>query len=66
MVDLTVQEARALLAEYGAMVARRDEILTAGRRAGLSVTEISQLTGHSRQTIAAAILAQKQLREGTE
>ena len=58
VLDLTIGQARTLIAEYAGWLARRDEIVLSVRAAGMSKVEIMQATGHSRTTID-RILARK-------
>ncbi len=48
---MEIGEARAALADWKRTADRRDEILRGAYRAGVTVTEISQITGVSRTTI---------------
>jgi hypothetical protein len=55
MDTLSRAEAQGMLAEWGAMIRRRDDLIRAGLRTGLSISEVSRLTGCSRATIYRAI-----------
>lgn len=50
-MELPISQARELLIELGAIWQSRDERIRTGYDSGLSVSEISRLTGLSRDTI---------------
>src|SRR6516162_600533 len=53
--DLTVREARILLVEYGQWHRQRDDLFRVAHRSGITISEISRLTGHGRSTIERVI-----------
>jgi transposase-like protein len=59
MIDPVVIDAqhaaRQSLIEYAAMVGTRDQRIVTAYRAGLQVSEIARLAGHTRETVYKAI-----------
>ena len=51
MVEMTLREARELLAEYAEMAATRDQRIRTAHASGVSVMEIHKITGLARTTI---------------
>jgi hypothetical protein len=51
MAELTVRQARELLAEWAEVVASRDNRIRTAHAAGLTKSEISRLTGVARTTV---------------
>jgi hypothetical protein len=51
MTELTVRQARELLADWAAVVRSRDERVLTAVESGLSKAEVSRLTGIARSTI---------------
>jgi hypothetical protein len=53
--DLTVRAARDLLTEYRKWHVQRDHLFRVAHRSGITISEISRLTGHGRSTIERVI-----------